>query len=212
MHDLFLRFAGCHCCHPRAQPGFDIFMRFSERLKPMARRSSSASPPVNSQPPWPCAEAAPETAARPAFAPAPAPARDADIRPLASLPPVQIRMHHLADNRARADDSHLHHEVVKRLRASGAEGKTSGRGSPPGTGRWCRPSATSHKLADRRPEMRHVDFFATMIADHAQRIFSAAIMPRPSRSTLMMPRSAQSSLSHWTTTRPGIVAGSSGTT
>ena len=37
-------------------------------------------------------------------------------------------------------------------------------------------------------------------------------MPRPSRSTLMMPRSAQSSLSHWTTTRPGIVAGSSGTT
>ena len=28
----------------------------------------------------------------------------------------------------------------------------------------------------------------------------------------MIPRSAQSSLSHWTTTRPGIVAGSSGTT
>ena len=41
---------------------------------------------------------------------------------------------------------------------------------------------------------------------------SAAIMPRPSRSTLMMPRSAQSSLSHCTTTRPGMVAGSSGTT
>ena len=37
-------------------------------------------------------------------------------------------------------------------------------------------------------------------------------MPRPSRSTLMMPMSAQSSLSHWTTTRPGMVAGSSGTT
>ena len=28
----------------------------------------------------------------------------------------------------------------------------------------------------------------------------------------MIPRSAQSSLSHWTTTRPGMVAGSSGTT
>ena len=37
-------------------------------------------------------------------------------------------------------------------------------------------------------------------------------MPRPSRSTLMMPMSAQSSLSHCTTLRPGIVAGSSGTT
>src|SRR5437762_2980363 len=37
-------------------------------------------------------------------------------------------------------------------------------------------------------------------------------MPRPSRSTLMSPRSAQSSLSHWTTLRPGMAAGSSGTT
>src|SRR5579883_3281837 len=37
-------------------------------------------------------------------------------------------------------------------------------------------------------------------------------MPRPSKSTLMRPRSAQSSLSHCTTTRPGMVAGSSGTT
>ena len=37
-------------------------------------------------------------------------------------------------------------------------------------------------------------------------------MPSPRRSTLMIPRSAQSSLSHCTTTRPGIAAGSSGTT
>ena len=37
-------------------------------------------------------------------------------------------------------------------------------------------------------------------------------MPRPSRSTFTMPMSAQSSLSHCTTTRPGMVAGSSGTT
>ena len=40
----------------------------------------------------------------------------------------------------------------------------------------------------------------------------AAIMPSPSRSTLMMPRSSQSSLSHWTTRRPGMEAFSSGTT
>ncbi len=38
----------------------------------------------------------------------------------------------------------------------------------------------------------------------------AANIPRPSRSTLMMPRSAQSSLSHWMTVRPGMVAGSMG--
>ena len=36
-------------------------------------------------------------------------------------------------------------------------------------------------------------------------------MPSPSRSILRMPMSAQSSLSHCTTTRPGMVAGSSGT-
>ena len=36
-------------------------------------------------------------------------------------------------------------------------------------------------------------------------------MPRPSKSTLIKPRSAQSSLSHSITTRPGMVAGSSGT-
>ena len=41
---------------------------------------------------------------------------------------------------------------------------------------------------------------------------STAIMPRPSRSTLTMPMSAQSSLSHCTTTRPGMLAFSSGTT
>ena len=37
-------------------------------------------------------------------------------------------------------------------------------------------------------------------------------MPRPSRSTLIMPRSAQSSLSHCTTVRPGMEARSRGTT
>src|SRR5438093_125103 len=41
---------------------------------------------------------------------------------------------------------------------------------------------------------------------------SAASMPSPRRSTLMSPRSAQSSLSHWMTFRPGMAAGSSGTT
>ena len=37
-------------------------------------------------------------------------------------------------------------------------------------------------------------------------------MPRPNRSILMMPRSAQSSLSHCTMRRSIIVAGSMGTT
>src|SRR5947209_3604258 len=36
-------------------------------------------------------------------------------------------------------------------------------------------------------------------------------MPRPSKSTLTKPISLQSSLSHCTTTRPGMLAGSSGT-
>ena len=39
----------------------------------------------------------------------------------------------------------------------------------------------------------------------------AAIMPSPSRSTLMMPMSSQSLLSHCSTLRPGIRAFSSGT-
>ena len=41
---------------------------------------------------------------------------------------------------------------------------------------------------------------------------STAIIPRPSRSTLTSPMSAQSSLSHWMTTRSGMLAFSSGTT
>ena len=35
------------------------------------------------------------------------------IRRFPALPPVQIRMHHLADDRAGPDDGHLHHDVVK---------------------------------------------------------------------------------------------------
>src|SRR5205809_1051500 len=42
-----------------------------------------------------------------------------------------------------------------------------------------------------------------MRARHSSR---TAIIPRPSRSTFRMPMLAQSSLSHWTTTRPGIAA------
>src|SRR6266542_4062482 len=37
------------------------------------------------------------------------------------------------------------------------------------------------------------------------------IIPSPSRSTFTMPRSSQSSLSHWATTRPGMEAFSNGT-
>ena len=40
------------------------------------------------------------------------------IRLFPPLPPVQIRMHHLAHDRAGPDDRHLHHDVVKPLAAS----------------------------------------------------------------------------------------------
>ena len=40
----------------------------------------------------------------------------------------------------------------------------------------------------------------------------AASMPSPSRSIFTIPMSSQSSLSHWTTVRPGMVAGCKGTT
>ena len=41
-------------------------------------------------------------------------AKDAGIRTgFPSLAPVQIRMHHLADDRAGTDDRHLHHDVIE---------------------------------------------------------------------------------------------------
>ena len=36
------------------------------------------------------------------------------IRRFPALPPVQIRVHHFADDGAGPDDGHLHHDVVKR--------------------------------------------------------------------------------------------------
>ena len=58
-----------------------------------------------------------------------------------ALAPVQIGMHHLAHDGAGPDDGHLHHDVVKACAASCAAGRTSARGFPPGTCRWCRPFA-----------------------------------------------------------------------
>ena len=135
------------------------------------------------------------------------------IRRFPALPPVQIRMHHLAHDGPGPDDRHLHHDVVKPRAASCAAARTSARGSPPGTCRWCRPSAALRRPPDRRaagapgPPLRR-----RLRGSASGESSSTAIMPRPSRSTLMMPISAQSSLSHCTTTRPGMVAGSSGTT
>ena len=62
------------------------------------------------------------------------------------------------------------------------------------------------------PDPRDVDVALITVRSSPSVSCSTAIMPRPSRSTLMMPMSAQSSLSHCTTTRPGMLAFSSGTT
>ena len=135
------------------------------------------------------------------------------VRRFAALPPLEIGVHHFADDGAGPDDGHLHHDVVEAARAAAAAGRTSARGSPPGTCRWCRPSAARRRRPDRPaagapgpPPRRRIR------GRSSRHSSSTAIMPSPSRSTLMMPMSAQSSLSHCTTTRPGMVAGSSGTT
>ena len=180
----------------------------------MARRNSSASPPVKSRRDHGHAQ---QLLLKQRHAQRPPQhrleRRMQASRLLPSLPPPQIRMHHLAHNRPRPDDGHLHHDVVETLPAAAAAGMTSARGSPPGTCRWCPPSAALRKPPDRPPADAPDPLLRRTIRGSAPGTpRCTAIMPSPSRSTLMMPRSAQSSLSHCTTTRPGMVAGSSGTT
>ena len=86
-------------------------------------------------------------------------------------------------------------------------------GFPPETIRWYRPSARLRTLADRWPAGQPRSISSPQWSRiSTSESSSTAIIPRPSRSTFTMPKSAQSSLSHCTTTRPGMVAGSSGTT
>ena len=125
-----------------------------------------------------------------------------------ALPAIQIRVHHFADDRARADDRHLHHDVVKlhRLHARQAGHLRAAFHLEHADG-----VGLLQRAVDRRIVLRQVRDIALRGISLRQSSITA-IMPRPSRSTLMMPMSAQSSLSHCTTTRPGMVAGSSGTT
>ena len=134
------------------------------------------------------------------------------LRFFAALPAAQIRIQHLAHDRAGPDDGHLHHDVVETLRP---EARQAGHlraafhlKQPDGVG-------VLQRVVDQRivlRQMRQVDLFAIVSRISSSESSSTAIMPSPSRSTLMSPRSAQSSLSHCMTTRPGMVAGSSGTT
>ena len=132
---------------------------------------------------------------------------------LAALAALEVGMGHLAGDRARPDDRHLHHQVVEAAAACCAAARPSAPGSRSG-----RPPPCRRPRIMRRPRGRPgaggrgrppPPRGARMRGIASSR---AASMPRPSRSTLMMPRSAQSSLSHWMTVRPGMAAGSSGTT
>src|SRR5882724_5776815 len=109
------------CCAPvmplRSMPRRSLTsiscMRFSERLKPIARRSSSASPPVK-----PAAiMAMQQLLLKQRYAQRAAQHRlEAGmqaIRRLSSLAAAQIRVHHFADDGAGTNQRHLHHHVVE---------------------------------------------------------------------------------------------------
>ena len=125
-------------------------------------------------------------------------------------------MHHLADDRPGPDDRHLDDEVVEalglearqrrhlRARLHLEDADRVGRlQHPVDLGIVRRQVPQPERLRRRAAGARLISASASC---------STAIMPRPSRSILTMPMSAQSSLSHCTTTRPGMLAFSSGTT
>ena len=126
---------------------------------------------------------------------------------------AEIGVHHVAHDGPGADDRHLRPRGRRSARGACAAASPSARGSRPGRRRRCRRCCSMR--VDRRVvgrQMGEVHVAARARGSSAIASWSSDIMPSPRRSTLTMPRSAQSSLSHWTTTRPGIVAGSSGTT
>ena len=143
-------------------------------------------------------------------------------------PAIQVGMHHVADDRPGTDDCHLHDQVIEALRLQPRQRRhlraRLDLEDANGVGflqqvvdvgiirrqvREIEPAARVVSGASglpgcRLPGCRHVHQLDGVLKHrhHAQ----------PSRSTLTMPMSAQSSLSHWMTTRPGMLAGSSGTT
>ena len=131
---------------------------------------------------------------------------------LATRAAVEIGIHHLSDDRARADDGDLDHQVVEALGLHAGQRRHLGAAldleGADGVG------ATNHLVGGRdrrraggrgrprRPSWLRIEFEGVLDrGQHAE----------PSRSILMIPRSAQSSLSHCTTRRSAIVAGSMGT-
>ncbi len=161
------------------------------------------------------AGAAPGRAARPASARGSAPGwggdRSTGWRP---LPALEVGVRHAAGDRPRPDDRHLDHQVVELRAGCCAAASPSAPGSRPGRRRPCRPRGAFCRPPGRRAAGgRGRGSTPSRRADRGDRLLEGVRACRdPRRSTLMIPRSAQSSLSHCTTTRPGIEAGSSGTT
>ena len=133
---------------PRAAACSICFMRFSERLKPIARRSSSAWPPVKPAATIAMRSSCSWKSGTPSVrASTGSSERVQRHHRLAPGAAIEIRVHHLPDDRARADDRHLHHEVVEASSASAAAASPSARATPPGRRRWCRPSAAARRRA-----------------------------------------------------------------
>ena len=62
-------------------------------------------------------------------------------------------------------------------------------------------------------QLREVDRDAARLPDVQEAILQISVsMPRPSRSIFTRPAGSRSSFSHWITVRPGMLAGSIGTT
>ena len=90
-------------------------MRFIERLKPIARRSSSASPPQNPATTIAIRRSCSWNSGTPSVRSSTGSSADADRSPALAAPALEIGMHHVADDRAGADDRDLDDEVVEML-------------------------------------------------------------------------------------------------
>ena len=122
-------------------------------------------------------------------------------------------MHHAALDRAGPHDGDLDDEVVEALRLEPRQHLRSGRGSPPGSSRWCRPRPAAGRRPDR-PAAARPGRAATpwRCAINAHTSVTMPSVRRLSRSILISPASSTESLFHCATTTPGLVACSSGTT
>ena len=94
------------------------FIRCSDRLKPIARRSSSAWPPVKPAATIAIRSSCSWNSGTPSVRVEDRLERRVRIaHRLAAGAAIQIGMHHLPDDRPGPDDRHLHDEVVERASA-----------------------------------------------------------------------------------------------